>query len=140
MSPDSLVLEHRASNMDPAEWDARVQLAAAYRLVDHFGWTRRTTVIGIDGFPKPSCPSHGSGQGPPGTGSCALHPRRAADIGGALDPRVKPGDDKSLCRVDKFGASHSKVAVNGAVRTLPAYGLENVPSACSNAAPVRIPL
>ncbi|MDE0807897.1 MAG: class II aldolase/adducin family protein, partial [Alphaproteobacteria bacterium] len=27
------------SNMNDAEWDVRVQLAAAYRLVDHFGWT-----------------------------------------------------------------------------------------------------
>ncbi|MDA1310672.1 MAG: class II aldolase/adducin family protein [Proteobacteria bacterium] len=27
------------SNMSDSEWDLRVQLAAAYRLVDHFGWT-----------------------------------------------------------------------------------------------------
>ncbi len=27
------------SRMSDAEWDLRVQLAAAYRLVDHFGWT-----------------------------------------------------------------------------------------------------
>ena len=42
MAPDSLVLEHpvRAS-VDPAEWDMRVQLAAAYRLIDHFGWTEQ---------------------------------------------------------------------------------------------------
>jgi hypothetical protein len=26
-------------NMDPAEWDQRVNLAACYRLVEHFGWT-----------------------------------------------------------------------------------------------------
>jgi ribulose-5-phosphate 4-epimerase/fuculose-1-phosphate aldolase len=26
-------------NMDPAEWEQRVNLAACYRLVDHFGWT-----------------------------------------------------------------------------------------------------
>lgn len=24
--------------IDPAEWDVRVKLAAAYRLVDYFGW------------------------------------------------------------------------------------------------------
>ena len=27
------------SNISDAEWDLRVQLAAAYRLVDYFGWT-----------------------------------------------------------------------------------------------------
>ena len=27
------------SSMSDVEWDVRVQLAAAYRLVDHFGWT-----------------------------------------------------------------------------------------------------
>ena len=26
-------------NMNPAEWKQRVNLAACYRLVDHFGWT-----------------------------------------------------------------------------------------------------
>ena len=26
-------------NMDPAEWEQRVNLAACYRLVEHFGWT-----------------------------------------------------------------------------------------------------
>ena len=25
--------------MDPAEWEQRVNLAACYRLVEHFGWT-----------------------------------------------------------------------------------------------------
>ena len=29
----------RPSHIDEAEWQLRVQLAAAYRLVDHFGWT-----------------------------------------------------------------------------------------------------
>ena len=29
----------RPSHIDEAEWELRVQLAAAYRLVDHFGWT-----------------------------------------------------------------------------------------------------
>ena len=29
----------RPAHIDAAEWDLRVQLAAAYRLVDHFGWT-----------------------------------------------------------------------------------------------------
>ena len=27
------------SAMSDVEWDLRVQLAAAYRLVEHFGWT-----------------------------------------------------------------------------------------------------
>src|SRR6516225_2597678 len=26
-------------NMDPAEWEQRVNLAACYRLIEHFGWT-----------------------------------------------------------------------------------------------------
>src|SRR5262249_3245394 len=26
-------------NIDPAEWEQRVNLAACYRLVEHFGWT-----------------------------------------------------------------------------------------------------
>jgi ribulose-5-phosphate 4-epimerase/fuculose-1-phosphate aldolase len=29
----------QAARVGKAEWDARVQLAACYRLVDHFGWT-----------------------------------------------------------------------------------------------------
>ena len=29
----------RPSRIAPAEWDARVQLAAAYRIFDHLGWT-----------------------------------------------------------------------------------------------------
>ena len=42
MAPDSLTLEPSVrATMDPAEWDMRVQLAAAYRLVDHFGWTEQ---------------------------------------------------------------------------------------------------
>lgn len=40
MAPDSL-LRDATLTMDPAEWDIRVQLAAAYRLVDHFGWTEQ---------------------------------------------------------------------------------------------------
>src|SRR5438067_360426 len=27
------------SGIDPAEWQARVELAAAYRMIDHWGWT-----------------------------------------------------------------------------------------------------
>ena len=26
-------------NIDPAEWEQRINLAACYRLVEHFGWT-----------------------------------------------------------------------------------------------------
>ena len=26
-------------NIDPAEWEQRVNLAACYRLIEHFGWT-----------------------------------------------------------------------------------------------------
>ena len=29
----------RPSRFSPAEWQARVQLAAAYRIFDHLGWT-----------------------------------------------------------------------------------------------------
>ena len=40
--PDGLVLDQRARGvMDAGEWDVRVKLAAAYRLVDHFGWTEQ---------------------------------------------------------------------------------------------------
>ncbi len=40
--PDSLVLEQSLHGVvDPAEWDLRIKLAAAYRLVDHFGWTEQ---------------------------------------------------------------------------------------------------
>ncbi len=42
MAADSLVMEQPVrANMDPAEWDMRVQLAAAYRLVDYYGWTEQ---------------------------------------------------------------------------------------------------
>ena len=42
MAPDSLVREASLRpSVDPAEWDVRVKLAAAYRLVDHFGWTEQ---------------------------------------------------------------------------------------------------
>lgn len=42
MANDSLTLDRTTlSSMDPAEWNIRVQLAAAYRLVDHFGWTEQ---------------------------------------------------------------------------------------------------
>ncbi len=42
MAPDSLVKELPVQiGMDAAEWDMRVKLAAAYRLVDHFGWTEQ---------------------------------------------------------------------------------------------------
>ena len=42
MPHDSLVLDRPAdTRFDPAEWDVRVQLAAAYRLVDYYGWTEQ---------------------------------------------------------------------------------------------------
>ena len=42
MAPDSLVREPSLRTaVDPAEWGVRVKLAAAYRLVDHFGWTEQ---------------------------------------------------------------------------------------------------
>jgi ribulose-5-phosphate 4-epimerase/fuculose-1-phosphate aldolase len=42
MAPDTLVREAPLSQtFDKAEWDLRVKLAAAYRLVDHFGWTEQ---------------------------------------------------------------------------------------------------
>ena len=42
MAPDSLTLDHTLhAGMDPADWDMRVKLAAAYRLVEHFGWTEQ---------------------------------------------------------------------------------------------------
>ncbi len=42
MAPDSLARDTSLrSSVDPAEWDVRVKLAAAYRLVDHFGWTEQ---------------------------------------------------------------------------------------------------
>ena len=40
MAPDSLLREPGLA-IDPAEWDIRVKLAAAYRLVEHFGWTEQ---------------------------------------------------------------------------------------------------
>src|SRR5918912_666535 len=40
MSTDSLVGERPAdTRFSQAEWDVRVKLAAAYRLVEYFGWT-----------------------------------------------------------------------------------------------------
>jgi ribulose-5-phosphate 4-epimerase/fuculose-1-phosphate aldolase len=42
MQSDVLTREQAPrANMDPAEWDLRVKLAAAYRLVEHFGWTEQ---------------------------------------------------------------------------------------------------
>jgi ribulose-5-phosphate 4-epimerase/fuculose-1-phosphate aldolase len=42
MSPDSLVNELRPnSRFSDGEWEERVKLAAAYRLVAHFGWTEQ---------------------------------------------------------------------------------------------------
>lgn len=41
MAPDSLLDQKLRAGLDPAEWDVRVKLAAAYRLVDHFGWTEQ---------------------------------------------------------------------------------------------------
>ena len=40
--PDTLIrAASLASSVNPAEWEMRVKLAAAYRLVDHFGWTEQ---------------------------------------------------------------------------------------------------
>lgn len=42
MTHDSLILERPAdARFDQAEWDMRVKLAAAYRLVDYYGWTEQ---------------------------------------------------------------------------------------------------
>ncbi len=42
MAPDSLILEQSARHaVDPTEWDMRVKLAAAYRSIDHYGWTEQ---------------------------------------------------------------------------------------------------
>ena len=44
MAPDSLLREPGLAPglaIDPAEWDIRVKLAAAYRLIEHFGWTEQ---------------------------------------------------------------------------------------------------
>src|SRR3954449_10806147 len=38
---DTALAEPTNQRISPAEWDIRVQLAAAYRLVDHFGWTEQ---------------------------------------------------------------------------------------------------
>src|SRR5260221_12956708 len=39
--PQSVPVVRRAArpNMNPAEWAQRINLAACYRLVEHFGWT-----------------------------------------------------------------------------------------------------
>jgi len=41
MAPDSLVEQRRPHDTAADEWDVRVKVAAAYRLVDHFGWTEQ---------------------------------------------------------------------------------------------------
>jgi ribulose-5-phosphate 4-epimerase/fuculose-1-phosphate aldolase len=42
MAPDSLINEASLRpSVHPAEWEVRVKLAAAYRLVDYFGWTEQ---------------------------------------------------------------------------------------------------
>ena len=42
MAPDTLIREPSLRpSITPEEWDVRVKLAAAYRLVDHFGWTEQ---------------------------------------------------------------------------------------------------
>ena len=42
MPDDHTTLAHPLRNsIDPVEWDLRVKLAAAYRLVDHYGWTEQ---------------------------------------------------------------------------------------------------
>jgi ribulose-5-phosphate 4-epimerase/fuculose-1-phosphate aldolase len=39
MPPTAAISRAAKSNIAPAEWEQRVQLAACYRLVEHFGWT-----------------------------------------------------------------------------------------------------
>src|SRR3954471_3213920 len=39
MPPTAAISRTAKSNIAPAEWEQRVQLAACYRLVEHFGWT-----------------------------------------------------------------------------------------------------
>jgi len=34
-----LKMSHPPQGMDPAEWDLRIQLAAAYRMIHHMGWS-----------------------------------------------------------------------------------------------------
>ena len=42
MPDDHISLERRAGhNVDQAEWDVRLKLAAAYRLVDYYDWTEQ---------------------------------------------------------------------------------------------------
>ena len=42
MNDDTMTAERPAdSRLDDAEWDARVKLAAAYRLVEYYGWTEQ---------------------------------------------------------------------------------------------------
>ena len=35
--------------MDPREWELRVQLAAAYRIIDHLGWSELHTTVRVPG-------------------------------------------------------------------------------------------
>ena len=42
MNDDTMTAERPAEfRLDDAEWDARVKLAAAYRLVEYYGWTEQ---------------------------------------------------------------------------------------------------
>lgn len=41
MQDDVMTAERPAARPGQAEWDVRVKLAAAYRLVDHYGWTEQ---------------------------------------------------------------------------------------------------
>ncbi len=42
MQDDIMTAERPVSaRMNQAEWDLRVELAAAYRLVEHYGWTEQ---------------------------------------------------------------------------------------------------
>ena len=39
LTPDFTTAYPRPEHFSPEEWAARVQLAAAYRIADHLGWT-----------------------------------------------------------------------------------------------------
>ena len=45
LSPTTVQLS-RPSTCSDAEWDLRVRLAAAYRMVDHFGW-KSALIVGL---------------------------------------------------------------------------------------------
>ena len=44
----SAARQHPKRNIDPAEWEQRVNLAACYRLVEHFGSLQKLLTASID--------------------------------------------------------------------------------------------